>query len=300
MNAKQESQLNMFRAVESHCNDYPSIVAILPAYQTSYHLFRSKITAISEAMQKEDLVTKGITIRKAQAKKMLCKFASEVASPIFAYAEITSNSQLKKEVSFSYSKLVQTKDESLSPRIKNIFDVATDNLAQLASYGISAITLQEFQQLIDAYSSAVPDPRNASAVKKTVRENIKNLMKESNSILKNQMDKSIVMLKKEHPDFVSTYTANRVIIDPPRGQTQLKGRVIDSITKEPLQGVTVSIDSFVAVTDAKGKYQVNNMRLGNYVLQANFSNFEPYEKTNLLIKMGRINNLNIELSPKKR
>lgn len=300
MTAKQESQFNMFRAVKNHCEANLSTVGIIPAFQISYEQLKTKIEGLSETMQKEDLATKGITIRKAEAKKKLCKFAADVAAPIFAYASTTNNSQLQKEVSFSYTKLLQTKDESLSPRIKNIYDAGLNNLGNLIIYGITFDTFDEFLLLIESYNSKVPDPRNALAIKKTVRLNMKNYIKEGNDILKNQMDKSIVMLKKKNPDFVSTYTANRVIIDPPRGQTQLKGKVTNSMTKEPIEGVTIAIDTFTAVSDVHGKYQINNMRLGTYNLEAIAHGYQKMQQASILIKQGRINSFNFALLPEKK
>ena len=295
MNAKQESQFSMFRAVESHLDGNPEIVATAPAFQTSFIHFKTKIVAIAEAMQKEDLVTKGITVNKSETKKELCKFASDVAGPIFAYASSTNNSQLQKEVGFSYSKLLQTKDDGLAPRVKNIHAAGIENLENLAPYGITAQTLNMLLQMIESYMLKVPNPRNASASKKTTRENIKTMMNETNAILKDQMDKSIVILKKSHPNFVSTYTANRVIIDPAKGQTQLKGKVTNSITKEPIESVTIIIDNFTATTDAKGKYQIGNMRLGTYSLEATASGFEKIVIPSLAIKQGQINVFNITL-----
>jgi len=295
MNASQESQFSMFRAVESHIDLNLPIIAILPAFQTSFVLFKSYVAELVVAIQKEDLVTKGITISKGQAKKELCGFATDVAGPIFAFAERTKNSQLKKEVSFSYSKLLQTKDDALVPRIKNIYDVGVANLSSLADYGLTAEILETLSQMSTAYMLKVPNPRNAAASKKTVRENIKSLMKETNGILKNQMDKSILIIKKTNPDFVSTYTANRVIIDPAKGQTQLKGKITDSITKKGVQGVTVAIDNFTVTSDALGKYQINNMRLGSYPLKVTALGFKQVPEANFLIKQGQINNFNVVL-----
>lgn len=299
MNATQEAQLSMFRAVESHGDANPQIVALVPAFQASFVLFKTQITNLIEAMQKEDLVTKGITVGKSEAKKELCKFASQIASPIFAYAETTGNSQLKNEVNFSYSKLVQTKDDGLVPRVRNIHALGVENLASLTGYGITSQMLDQFLGKIEAYSLKVPNPKNAAAVKKTIRENIKVMMKDTNAILKNQMDKSIVILKATNPDFVSTYLANRVIIDPPKGQTQLKGKIVNIMDKMPIEGATVAIDTFTAVTDVNGKFQIGNMRLGTYNLEVLADGFEQAPQASVLIKQGKINVFAIALKPEK-
>lgn len=295
MNARQESQLNMFRAVENHCDANASIISSLPAFHSSYLTFKSKIPTLIGTMQQEDLVTKGITISKGEAKKQLCRFVSQIASSVFAYAYATNNSQLQKEVNFSYTRLIQTKDDSLVPRIKNIFDVTHENLSALAPYAINDNKMDEFSKLMKEYNIKVPDPRNATAIKSTVRTNMKNLISECNILLKNQMDKSIVMLKDQYPDFVNTYTSNRIIIDPPKGQTLLKGFIIDKHTKEPINEAKISIDNFTAIADSKGKYQITNLRLGTYTIEILASGYKTELKTRFVIKQGKINSYSTAL-----
>lgn len=101
----------MFRATQNHCADNATIIATIPALQAAVTSFNAKIASIIATAQQEDLVTKGITVDKIEAKKTLCQLTADVAAPIIAFASTNSNSQLLKEVSFSYSDLFKTKDE---------------------------------------------------------------------------------------------------------------------------------------------------------------------------------------------
>ena len=108
MNAKQEAKLNMFRATQKHCNDNAAIVATVPAFTTALTAFNSKLSAIISTAQQEDLVTKGITVNKTEAKKTLCQLAADVAAPIFAFGSAGADNKLKQEVNFSFSDLLKT------------------------------------------------------------------------------------------------------------------------------------------------------------------------------------------------
>ena len=44
MKAKQEAKLNMFRATQKHCNDNPTIVATVPAFETASQSLNGKFT----------------------------------------------------------------------------------------------------------------------------------------------------------------------------------------------------------------------------------------------------------------
>lgn len=55
MNATQEAKLNMFRATQKHCNDNPTIVSTIPAFQTSAGTLNTTIASIIATAQQEDL-----------------------------------------------------------------------------------------------------------------------------------------------------------------------------------------------------------------------------------------------------
>jgi hypothetical protein len=299
MNAKQEAKLNMFRATQKHCTDNAAIVATIPAFQASVNSLNAKITSIIATAQQEDLVTKGITIDKAEAKKTLCQLAADVAAPIIAYAAATKNNQLLKEVSFTYSDLFKTKDDQLAPRCKNIHDAAQTNLAALTPYGISAATVATLETTINNYQSKVPDPRNAAAQKVTIRTNLKNLIKEADTVLKLQMDKTIVGLKTTHPDFVSTYKSNRVIVDPSKTGTAIKGQIRSSADKSFIKGATILVvETKMKVTSNEmGEYEIKPIASGQYSLTVTASKYKDTVLNDVTVKQGQINRQDIILDP---
>lgn len=297
MNAKQEAKLNMFRATQKHCADNATIIATIPALQSAVTSLNAKIASIIATAQQEDLVTKGITVDKAEAKKTLCQLTADVAAPIIAYASANSNNQLLKEVSFSYSDLFKTKDDQLAPRCKNIHDAAQNNLGTLGAYGISTTTVTTLQSTIDNYQSKVPDPRNAAAQKVTIRANLKNLIKEADTVLKLQIDKTIVTLKTSNPDFVSTYKVNRVILDPSKTSTTLKGVVTSSVDNSFIKGASILIIETAATstTNEMGEFEIKPIPSGKYSIKATATKYKESLRTEVSIKQGQINKLDISL-----
>ena len=214
MTSRQESKLNMFRATQKHCNDNPTIVETVTAFQNALKAFSTKIASIIATAQQEDVITTGVTIDKAEAKKSLCQLASDTAALVSAYAVEQKNNPLLKQVDFSYSDLFKSKDDELAPRCQNIFDAAKNNLAELSAYGVTQATIDSLLTAINNYAAKVPNPRNAAALKITIKANLKTLFAEADKILKLQMDKTAVSFKKDNAYFVKTYLSNRVIIDP--------------------------------------------------------------------------------------
>jgi hypothetical protein len=299
MNATQESKLNMYRSTQKHCTDNTAIVKTVPAFETALNVFNVKLSAIIAATQQEDLVTKGITVDKSEAKKTLCRLTTDIAAPIFAYASATANNKLKQEVNFSFSDLLRTKDDVMAPRCQNIKDIGTANVDALKPYGITAAGLDALQTEIDNYQVKVPTPRNSGAQKKTIRENIKNLIKETDIVLKEQLDKTIVGFKATNPDFIYTYKANRIIIDPGKSTTTLKGIIQNAADKSPVSDATIIVKETgnKASGNATGTYEIKPIPAGTYTVTISAPKFKEKTETNVTVKQGQSTTLATILDP---
>lgn len=299
MNSRQEAKLNMYRATENHCNENAAIVATVPAFATTLTIFSATVSTLISTAQQEDLVVKGITIDKAEAKKILSQLAADIAAPIFAYASANANNQLKQEVNFTLSQLLKTKDDILAPRCQNIHDAGIANLPSLAPYGITPVVLTAFQEVIDAYQQKVPTPRNSAAQKRSIRESIKNLFTEADTILKERLDKTLVGFRSTHPEFIATYKANRVVIDPARSATTIKGRVLHAATATPIAGAFVHIpqtDTQVSA-DHTGNWEIKPIPPGVYTIIVSATGFQQKEIRGIAVKLGQTTTLNTELQP---
>ena len=299
MNATQESKLNMFRATQKHCNDNPTIVSTIPAFQTAAGTLNTTIASIIATAQQEDLITKGITIDKAEAKKTLCRLAADIAAPIVAYAAATKNNKLLKEVNFTHSDLIRTKDDELAPRCQNIYDAAKANESALRDYGITTTTADTLLTTINNYQAKVPDPRNAAAQKATIRANLKNLIKEADQILKLQMDKTVPAFKAANPDFVSSYKANRIIIDPGQSATTLKGVILNSMNNTPVSGAAIVVveTGNKASSNEKGSYQIKPIPNGIYTVNISAPAYKDKTEKEVAVKQGQSTTKDFVLDP---
>jgi len=296
MNARQEAKLNMYRATQQNCIDNGTILRSVPAFANMLTAFNTKVSAIISTVQQEDLVTKGITIGKAEAKTNLCRLAADIGASIYAYAVAGNNRQLQQEVNFTFSELIKTKDDILAPRVQNIKDLGTANLSDLMSYGLTDVSLEAFQSAIDDYQQQVPAPRNSAAHKVAIRENLRRLFAEADAVLKHQMDKTLAGFKTTHPGFVSTYKTNRIIIDPGSTATTLK-LTITGVASESIAGATISINGipFNIITTKKGEYQIKPVPAGTADIQVTAPGYADQTLAAVKIKQGQTTSLGIQL-----
>ena len=105
------------------------------------------------------------------------------------------------------------------------------------------------------------------------------------------MDKTVVGFKTTNPDFTKTYKTNRIILDPSKTATTLKGTVTNSADNTFVVGATVAIEGtkLNAITNDKGEYEIK--------LIASASKFKDKRISNIAVKKGQINKQDISLDP---
>jgi hypothetical protein len=214
MTAREEAVLSMFRSTQQHCTNNNAIISTNAAFMASFNSFNAQLSTLISTETKAQKKTKGVAKDKETLRAELVQAAYDLAAQIFAYANKQKNQTLKKQVDFSITDLERIKDELLVPTCNNIKTQASSNLTALTDYQVTAATLTAFQKSIDDYSAAVPTPRLAIAAKTADNKLVKATIKEISSILKNEMDKTVVAFRKAPPSFVTEYFEARKIIDP--------------------------------------------------------------------------------------
>jgi Carboxypeptidase regulatory-like domain len=297
MDARQNAKSKMYRATEKHCDDNTEITQRMPAFVAAVNNFKAIIAEITATTQQTSLVLKGITTDKNVARLDLGAKASEVGGMIFAFASVTANNTLKQEVNFSVSKLSNGSEETFISRCRNIHAKGSENLAALADYGVTNQTLSDLQTMIDDYIARSPKSRTAKSNRMTMTSNLTTLFKQADTILKEQIDKLILVFRAEHPDFVKTYEATRIIIDPASTTTQLKGKVTGQANGLPIKGATVNVveANLTVLTDAKGEYLIKPIVVGKYTVKFSKEGFTSKEIDDVDAKMGAVNVLNVAL-----
>lgn len=299
MNARNEAKLNMYRAVQLFCSNNNAITATSPAFTTALAALGANISAIISTASSETEVITGIATDKTVLKKNLSQAAADLAALVYAYAVSINNNTLKQEVNYAYSDFYRIKDDLLAPTAKNVHDAATANLVALAPYGVTAPMLAALLTTIQNYGTAVPTPRNAKALKSTYAANLKQLFKQTDNLLKNQMDKIAVSFKTAQPDFYNTWLNNRIIIDPSKTETQIKGLVTDQLKNTPVIKISVTLTGPTnsnTLTDIDGKYIFKPIIPGTHKLQVEAPGFQPATVT-VVVKLGQALTQDIQLIP---
>lgn len=298
MDAKKEAKLNMYRVIKQVCDDNTTTVSSNAAFLAAFNSYKAKLSVLITTVTSELQVITGIATDKTTLKKNLAQSAADICNLVSAYASAVNNNTILAAVSFSYSTLYKIKDDKIHETCQNIYNTAYANAAALVSYGVTTAMLSAFQQAITDYATIVPKPKSAKAARTAFAKSINLQMKDIDALLKKQLDKLLTAFKPTKPDFVNTFKAGRVIIDPSTTVTQIKGKVIDALTKEPLMGAVIEVTgpkSYTLKSNNKGNFAKKPVDPGEYTLTITLDGYQPITISNYKAKLGQINKQVIEL-----
>ena len=288
----------MYRTVQMICDDNTSIFSTNPAFVTAYKNYVTNITKIISEATNDSVVTTGVAIDKSVARKNLCQTATDVAALVFAFATTTQNNTLRESINYSYTDLLRINDEFLVPTTTTIFNAANDNFTDVESFGVSRTVLDKLQKNIDDYNSSVTKPRKAISIKATHTRNLVQLEKQTDSILKNQLDKLVISFKADAPDFVSDYKNGRIIVDAPTSVTQIRGKVLNASDNSPSKNATVEIigsSSLKTNTNIEGNFTFKPVTPGSYKINVTPEGSTETTTSSIEVKTGKAAKVQISI-----
>ncbi|MEI7596839.1 MAG: carboxypeptidase-like regulatory domain-containing protein [Bacteroidota bacterium] len=247
MTTEQENKFSMQLTTRDFLTTNATITATLPNYAGIFTAIQTGITQIQSIREQQEFDKTGIAANKAQLKTSLIATAIDVARKTKAYATLTNNVVLLKEVDYTESDLKKSADTILKDICQVIYSRANANLAALATYGVSAATLTSLLNLLNSYSTWIPKPKLGIADKKIATEQLASLIKTLDDNF-NKIDALVEIIRSTQPAFYSQYKNVRRIIASGSGSLSAKGKITDMASGDGLKGATIT---FMANADNK-------------------------------------------------
>jgi phosphate uptake regulator len=303
MTDNQENKLSMYEAVNTVMDKNSTIWTPLLVASDLSTKVKSIIVKIQDLRQVQALDTKGITVNKSVVREQLTTATLKLSNALAAYASLNNNYELLGEVNYTPSALNKSRDNIL-------FDIATiiQNKAklyetELADFLIKPEDITGQQTLIDQYIEAIPEKRVAVTASKTSTTDLKAQFREMDTLLKENLDRVILLFKSTNPDFVQQYFNARIIIDlghrSTNNKTIISGLVTGFEDEKPIDAVHVWIvetgQSFNTGTD--GHFEFTLEKPGEYLVKAQKEGYKTYTSDQVKIEEGHEITLDIDLEP---
>lgn len=213
MKKNQNTKLPMNLTVQKVCRDNQSIWIGIPAFETAFNEFESLQEKISNTLGKQGSNIKGVTQDKTAVRKALADITLEVARALFAYASDKNDLSLKARADVTGSDLEHTRGSETLAICQTVFNEVQTLTDQLVSYGITQNEMNDFMNIIDAFSTLLPAPRTAISERKGATDELAKLFAKTDHILKEKLDKLILKFKISNPEFYRLYFDARIIVD---------------------------------------------------------------------------------------
>jgi len=118
-----------------------------------------------------------------------------------------------KKAGVSRTDVLRYADADLDARVRAITSLAQENLAGLAEYGVSEGMITEILSSVEEFNGLIGKPRSILNSKYTAMSTVEQLIDEGNSLLKNQVDKLMLIFRESNPEFYEGYQRARTIVD---------------------------------------------------------------------------------------
>jgi hypothetical protein len=168
---------------------------------------------VSQTAQDQETPIVGEEDKKVLVRHDLEDEIMRVAGALGSLAAKTNNALLAGQTELTLAQLDKMDADTLEETGNRISGLATASLAGLADYNILQADLTAFGQMISNFHDAKTGPRTAVAKRASKTKALPGGVKSVKSILRNQLDKEMLLFKKNQPDFYAGYLSARVIVD---------------------------------------------------------------------------------------
>ncbi|PZR77220.1 MAG: hypothetical protein DLM73_00185 [Chthoniobacterales bacterium] len=198
-----------FTVLDANAAEYAGVAAL----GTQVGNFSNSIDLIGQLAQIQTADTSGIPIDKKMLQQQMVDMAMRVAGAVKAFASDTNNAALRQQADVNQSTFTRARDDLRDDVAQTMHDLGNTNIASLAPYGITAITLTGLQTRIDAYRAVIGAPRTARVGKSTATDMLAAEFARADTILQDRIDGLIEQFKDSGTTFYSDYKKARRIVD---------------------------------------------------------------------------------------
>lgn len=213
MNVRQRNYVAMFMALKQFIETHRTQLETIPALATAIQQFLDLLPQIEQVNQIQLGHAKGSSDLKQKEEAEMIQATIQVAAAIFVYAQVNNRPDLQAKVNVSPTYLQELPDEELKITCLNIHSTAEKLDGNLSNFGITPEAITQLKKEIDDFAAIIAAPRSAIVTRSQATRRLKELIDQANDLLRNQLDKLMVLFEHTQPQVYNTYKAARVIVD---------------------------------------------------------------------------------------
>jgi len=232
MQNRVKNKLQMYQAVRRVLQSNNEKWNGLTAFQNAVIQFSQKVTELESLTYKKSKALVGIKSTRDRKREEVTDMALRVSNCLYAYASHLLDEKLKAEVKYSPTKLKYAPIATFLQIVNGLINHANDHVEELEDYGINQEFIEDMTLTYMEFVEIANLPRQAVISRKVLSHNIKATISDIDDVLKDQLDKLIIIFTNDAPSFVFTYDSARTIIDRPATYRSRKEKNENSVDEK--------------------------------------------------------------------
>jgi hypothetical protein len=213
MNKKQSNKLNAYMSVKGVLDKHGKKYSSVPMLAQTVGEFFVLLDEIKEVGVWTEMDTTGETSAKLVAKDKLASLASRLAASGMAYAFDRSDAELEAALDYAFYKIRYARDSETLQISGAIATELLNHRANLAGYMVTEEHLADLQRHIEKFREASEIKGGVKSRRVADTKRLVRLFKSTDDLLYRKMDKLMIRLKTDYPDFFTAYRSARKIVD---------------------------------------------------------------------------------------
>jgi hypothetical protein len=212
MNTKQTNRMAMFKTVAAYLDDHNTVWNGMAPMATAVLAFKGKISAADTAVEQQETPT-GATDAKATARNDLEDVLFLACQALAVLGHTNNDLDLLAVAEVSRSDLDKLPDDELLTRANVIIAQANTRKPALLTLQVTEDNLTELGEKFQSFSELKGEPRTAAVERSAQTQSLESLMRDANTILRDQIDRMVDLFSRTNPNFVAGYKGARVVVD---------------------------------------------------------------------------------------
>lgn len=276
--------MKMLRALQSFFEKYAEKIKDNAIIQAALALAAQMAVTIIRYREIQNTNTKGITLAKRDAKKLLAKRTFIISGALRTWAYDIMNKDIYNKVKRPESGIYTLSDTLIMDYVDIVKELVSENFEALAPYGVTQAKLDALEAALKEYKKQQPLPRQASAKKANATIFMRSALAELRELIIGKLDNAMLDYADSDPEFYGEYVKIREIIDPITIHNSLWGYGTDEETQQTIQYASLQLFLLgstqpvaTRLTTATGYYAFKSLEPGTYILKVTFENYDPLE-----------------------
>lgn len=212
MNKEESNYFKMFLNSQDCLDNYSTEWSAIPIMLIYKNELDELLSRISEKSEKAASYM-AVSNQKTKVKSNIALKLSSLSGILQAYAYGIGNTDLANSIKANKSEVEKMKDLDLDAFTRNIVNNAQVKINELKDYGVTENMLTEILTSLEEFNALIGKPRSIRNTKFVTLETVAQLFEECNSLLRDKIDKVMLMFRDSKPEFYSSYERARTIVD---------------------------------------------------------------------------------------